>query len=80
MATRNYSILITIFKGHLYGITLSRRREKKTFLSNEEKGKIVTYLLEMQSRGFPLHIGKFRAKVHEFTQARVMPFKDGIPS
>jgi len=76
---REYGISITTFKGHIYGKTLSRKRGKKGVLNDEEEGRIVKYLTDMQECGFPLHMGQLCAKVHEFTQSRITPFKDGIP-
>lgn len=76
---KSHGIPISSFRGHLYGTILTRSRGKKGALTKEEENTIVTYLLQMQNRGFPLHMGQLQAKVHELTQTRHTPFKDGIP-
>jgi len=57
-AARNHGISISNFRGHVYGTTLTRERRKKGVLGKEEENRIVNYLLEMQNRGFPLHMGQ----------------------
>jgi len=76
---KEYGILKTILKGHLYGTILNRLRGRGGVLTHKEEEELVEYLVSMPNMGFPLTIRQLQEKVGILAQARVIPFKDGIP-
>lgn len=78
-AARYYDIPASSLTDHLYGRTLSRKKEPPTILKKEEESALETYMERMQNCGHPLSMEDLRLKVALITQERVTPFKDGIP-
>jgi hypothetical protein len=57
-------------RGHVMGLTLSRKKGKKLVLSVVEEEKVIKYIMG---------ITELKIKVAEATQMRKSPFKEGIP-
>jgi hypothetical protein len=75
----DYDIPRSTLRGHVMGLTLSRKRGRKPVLSPVEGEKLVRYIMGMARYGHPINIRELKIKVVEATQLRDTPFKDGIP-
>jgi hypothetical protein len=75
----DYDIPRSLLRGHVMGLTLSRKRDRKPVLSPTEEDKVVKYIMGMTRYGHPINITELKIKVAEATQLREIPFKDGIP-
>ena len=77
---RKYRIPKSSLRDHIVGRTRGRKMRPKTILSQEEEEKLCEYIDLMVHWGHPMTPTQLKNKVAEITQARVTPFKNGIPS
>jgi hypothetical protein len=78
-APLDFDIPRTTLKGHVMGLTLSRKRGRKPVLTAVEEDKVFKYIMDMAKYGHPISITELKIKVAEATQMHETPFKDGIP-
>jgi hypothetical protein len=78
-AALDYDIPRSTLRGHVMGLTLSRKRGRKPVLSVGEEEKVVKYIMGRARYGHPISITELKIKVAEATQLRQTPFKEGIP-
>jgi len=71
---RQYWIPSSILRGHVYGTTVYRKRNKKGTLTNVEELQLVEYVVCMQDLGFPLSMGQLQEKVLIIIQATGISF------
>jgi hypothetical protein len=78
-AALDYDIPRSTLRGHVMGLTLSKKRGRKLVLSVGEEEKVVKYIMGMARYGHPISITELKIKVAEATQLRQTPFKEGNP-
>ena len=79
-ASRNFGILPSSLRDHLFGKVLGRNRGPKTVLNESEEQILVDYCFKMQELSHPLIPLQLKLKVAQATQTRDTPWSDiGIP-
>jgi hypothetical protein len=78
-AALDFDIPRTTLRGHVMGLTLSRKRVKKPVLIAVKEDKVVKYIIGMAIYRHPINIMELKIKMVEATQMCENPFKDGIP-
>jgi hypothetical protein len=79
-ASRNWGIPLFFLRNHLNDRRTSRRIRFGGVLTNEKNVVIVRWVLIMQEVGLPITLQQLKMKMLEFTQTRLAPFYNGIPS
>jgi hypothetical protein len=76
---RHFDIPTSSLADHVHGRTLTRKRGRREVLTDAKEQLLVDWMLKMANLGYPVNMGKLKAKVFELTQTRPTPFTDGIP-
>ena len=75
-ASRNFGILPSSLRDHLFGKVLGRNRGPKTVLNESEEQILVDYCFKMQELSHPLIPLQLKLKVAQATQTRDTPWSD----
>lgn len=75
--SREYCILVSTLRNHLFGNTIGRKREKKGVLTPFEEEEVLKFVEKMASEHQPSHVGlslaRVRIKVLKIIQERPTP-------
>ncbi len=79
-ASRNWGIPLFFLRNHLNDRIMSRTIRFGGVSIDEKNVAIVRWVLIMQEVGLPITLQQLKMKMLEFTQTRLAPFYNGIPS